>query len=99
MRLTSEQKSAIETVFKQVFTQGKILLFGSRVNDKMQGGDIDLFVDTEQNVDNLFNLKISFLVALKRRIGDQKIDLVFSVFAPLDLKKEVEKKGIVLCQI
>ncbi len=99
MRLTSEQKNAIESVFKKVFVQGKVILFGSRVDDRMQGGDIDLFVETERNPDDLFNLKIAFLVALKSRIGSQKIDVIFSAFAPLALKQEVKNKGVLLCQL
>ncbi len=99
MRLTIEQKEAIKTVFKQVFTQGKVILFGSRVDDTKRGGDIDLFIDTQQNTQNLFTLKIEFLVKLKNKIGSQKIDLVLAPFVSLDFKKEIKEKGVLLCQI
>ncbi len=64
-----------------------------------RGGDIDLFIDTKQNTQDLFNLKIEFLVKLKNRIGNQKVNLVLSSFASLELKKEIKRKGLVLCQI
>ncbi len=91
MRLTIEQQEAIKTVFKQVFTQGKVILFGSRVDDTKRGGDIDLFIDTQQNTQDLFTLKIEFLVKLKNKIGSQKIDLVLVPFVSLDFKKEIKK--------
>ena len=57
----------------------KVYLFGSRLDDKRKGGDIDLFIQSpEHNLLTLRN-KIQFLIDLKARIGDRKIDVVFDL--------------------
>jgi predicted nucleotidyltransferase len=53
-----------------------VYLFGSRVNDNLKGGDIDLLINT--NIEKMtFRNKVVFLAELKKNLGDQKIDLVF----------------------
>lgn len=99
MRLNQEQRTAIEVVFKKVFSHGELVLFGSRVDDAKKGGDIDLFIDPEENAPDLFERKITFLVELKNLIGEQKIDLVMAPFAPSNLQNEIKKTGIKLCKI
>ncbi|MDP2855795.1 MAG: nucleotidyltransferase domain-containing protein, partial [bacterium] len=54
----------------------KIYLFGSRTNDEKKGGDIDLFIETDDNQLTTLENKIVFLARLKLVLGDQKIDLV-----------------------
>lgn len=98
MRLTPEQREAIVTTFLEVFGKGEIRLFGSRVRDELRGGDIDLYVKPEQR-DNLAMKRITYLARLKRRIGDQKIDLVLAGRpASRSIDKEALTKGVVLCQ-
>lgn len=72
MRLIKEEINAIKTAILQQDPHAEIFLFGSRVNDKLKGGDIDLMVLSET-----LNLskKITILVHIKEKIGDQKIDL------------------------
>ena len=49
MRLSTFQVKVIKNTLGQVFGQSaQIYLFGSRVDDQKKGGDIDLFVDTNQ---------------------------------------------------
>jgi predicted nucleotidyltransferase len=75
MRLTDFEKNTIKKIAKNIFgTYVKIFLFGSRVDDSIKGGDIDLFIETA----NLASLqdKISFISKLKLKLGDQKIDVV-----------------------
>ena len=99
MRLSPEQIEAIKETFNKVFTKGEITLFGSRVDDSKKGGDIDLYVSPFDPDDDLFKLKLKFLVDLKSRIGEQKIDLVLEPFASNELKQEVQRTGIKICQI
>lgn len=99
MRLSSEQIEAIKETFIQVFCKGEVMLFGSRTDDSKKGGDIDLYVSPTAPADNLFKLKLKFLVDLKSKIGEQKIDLVLEPFASNELKQEVQKTGIKICQI
>ena len=95
MRLTQKQIEAINESFKEIFQSGKIYLFGSRVDDSKKGGDIDLYIDTDDK-DNLSLKKIDFLVSLKRKIGEQKIDVVISRDKNRAIEQEAIKKGIEL---
>jgi predicted nucleotidyltransferase len=95
MRLTIKEQKAITSTFKEVFKSGKIYLFGSRVDDTKKGGDIDLYIQVE-DTDNLTEKKIDFLVNLKRRIGEQKIDVVISRDTTREIEKEALKEGIMI---
>ena len=83
MRLKSYQIKAIKETFFEVFESGEIYLFGSRVRDNLRGGDIDLYLVVKDKKD-LFKKKIKFLAKLKRKIGEQKIDI----------EKEARKWGV-----
>jgi len=94
MRLKQYEIQAIQESFASTFVQGSIYLFGSRVDDTLQGGDIDLYIDT--SIKNKVAKKIDFLVALKKRIGDQKIDVVLSYNKNRAIEQEAIKHGIEL---
>lgn len=65
----------IKSIAKDVFGPGtRIFLFGSRLDDSPRGGDIDLYVETETTT--RLQDKISFIVNLKMKMDDQKIDVV-----------------------
>jgi predicted nucleotidyltransferase len=79
MRLSQTEIDAIKKVTRMVFGKNsKTLLFGSRVDDNKRGGDIDLYIQYNPTIpeENLYRLKIKFLVQLKKIIGDQKIDVL-----------------------
>ena len=77
MRLTENQISSIQSVARMVFgTHVKVSLFGSRKDDSLKGGDIDLLIKAGEDKMNIRN-KARFLVELKKEIGNQKIDVVF----------------------
>jgi predicted nucleotidyltransferase len=95
MRLTNKEQSAIKESFLEVFKNGEIYLFGSRTDDKKRGGDIDLYLIPEKK-ENLMQKKINFLVSLKRKIGLQKIDVVFNYDTNREIEKEAIKNGILL---
>ena len=89
----------IQEVFKEIFKKGEIFLFGSRIDDTLKGGDIDLFVTTNSREDNNLEKKLDFLALLKQKIGDQKIDLIISKDKNRLIEKEALQKGISLCKI
>ena len=68
----------IKQTFKEVFGDGDIYLFGSRVDDNKKGGDIDLYLVLKDH-SNLFEKKIKFLSRIKKELGEQKIDIVFNM--------------------
>jgi len=78
MRLSSAQIEAIKQEVEHFFgAQAEVWLFGSRVDDKQRGGDVDLFVKSGlRDAEQLAAARFAFLAQLKRRIGDGKIDLV-----------------------
>lgn len=76
MRISSFEREVIIRESRRWFGQNcKVLLFGSRTNDALKGGDIDLFIVPSVNR-NLYMNKIHFLAAIKSKVGDQKIDVV-----------------------
>ena len=78
MRLTNFQTESILQLAKKYFgTDAEVFLFGSRTDDTSRGGDIDLFITGVKDEENLnISNKIRFLAELKKKIGDQKIDVI-----------------------
>ena len=95
MRLTAKEHYAIKKYFFEVFKEGKIYLFGSRVDDNRKGGDIDLYLQIKER-ENLVSKKLDFLVKLKREIGQQKIDVVFDKKLNRVIDRVAISEGIVL---
>ncbi|RUM74990.1 MAG: nucleotidyltransferase domain-containing protein [Sulfurovum sp.] len=93
MRLSDKQHQAIKKYFLEVFKEGQIYLFGSRTDEHKRGGDIDLYIQTE-NKKNLMHKKINFLIKLKREIGLQKIDVVFDKGLDRAIDKVAMQEGI-----
>ena len=92
MRLTQKELNSIKTTFENIFNEGAIYLFGSRIDNSRKGGDIDLYISTKTK-NNLVKKKIDFLVSLKRKIGQQKVDVVLD-FGQNRLIDKVAKEGI-----
>jgi uncharacterized protein len=79
MRLRKTDIAAIREVTTSVFgINSSVFLFGSRTDDSKRGGDIDLLIQCVQPVplSELIKLKIKFLGELKKKIEDQKIDVL-----------------------
>ena len=64
MRLKNYKKEAIIETFKEVFKNGEISLFGSRIDDSKKGGNFDLYLKTPYS----FEKKIKFLAKLKNLV-------------------------------
>ena len=95
MRLNQTYKNVIKSSFFDVFGQGEIYLFGSRVDDTKKGGDIDLYLIVTNHL-NLFKKKIKFLAKIKKKLGEQKIDVVFNIDKDRPIEQEAKKWGIKL---
>lgn len=77
MRLSEAEQQAILTTAREIFgADVQVRLFGSRADDSARGGDIDLLVDVPGPASEAQRAKVRFLVELKRKIGDRKIDVV-----------------------
>ncbi len=66
------EHAAITDEIRRKVPQGTIYLYGSRTNDALRGGDIDLLVIGEPVS---YADQIDLLLAIKARIGEQRIDL------------------------
>jgi predicted nucleotidyltransferase len=95
MRLSDYEIKSIKKTFNQIFNDGEIYLFGSRLNDNIKGGDIDLFIINHKS-ENVLEDKLDFLVTLKQLIGDQKIDVLISRDIKSTIEQEAIKKGFKL---
>lgn len=93
MRLSSFEKSTIVKIGDEVFGFCEIYLFGSRVDNKKLGGDIDLYIKLE-NKTNLFKKRIKFLAKLSMILEEQKIDIIFNEDKSRLIEKEAEKWGV-----
>lgn len=72
MRLSPFERTAIKEIVHSIDSKAQIYLYGSRTNNSLKGGDIDLLIFSEKIE---FKDKISILMEIKRKIGEQKIDL------------------------
>jgi len=98
MRLLENEIKAIKQTFLEVFKQGNIFLFGSRVDDTLKGGDIDLYIvpALTLNKEEVLDKKINFLLKLKNLIGNQKIDVIISKDKNRLIEQEAMHTGIKL---
>jgi predicted nucleotidyltransferase len=78
MRLTDFQIQTIcESAEKNFGKDTHIWLFGSRVDDEANGGDIDLYIESQtKKPTDLITAKLQFLRDLHKKLGEQKIDVV-----------------------
>jgi len=76
MRINNEERAIIKNILHKYFGKhARIVLFGSRTDDRAKGGDIDVLVDTDQT-DDCFTKKLLALSEMQIALGDQKIDLL-----------------------
>ena len=75
MRLTSLEKESIKKAVAQKDPEGVIYLFGSRVDDRARGGDIDMPV-----LSNHLTLadKLSIKARIFEILDEQKLDIIIA---------------------
>lgn len=73
MRLSAEERSAITSSISALDPGAEVFLFGSRADDSLSGGDLDLLIISNRIG---FTEKITLLTELKTQLGDRKIDLL-----------------------
>jgi predicted nucleotidyltransferase len=100
MRLSKFEIDTIRSLANRYFGAGvQVFLFGSRANNQLRGGDIDLFICKPDGGSLKVRSKINFITDLIFIIGEQKIDVVLdspemknSVFL-----KTIHQTGIQIC--
>lgn len=80
MRLTPREQKIITEAIHALDQEAQIYLFGSRVDDRSKGGDIDLLVISQ-------NLEFADVLNLRRtildQIGWQQLDLIIKKHSEL----------------
>ncbi|BBO80255.1 nucleotidyltransferase domain-containing protein [Desulfosarcina ovata] len=75
MRLSSEEKKIIVGAVLNLDAKARIYLFGSRVDDRQKGGDIDILILSDCLT---FKDKLKIKANLFETMEDQKIDLLIA---------------------
>lgn len=98
MRLDHEIVPRLVAEIRQVYgSDADLWLFGSRTDDSAKGGDIDLYVETRDDVSGLDRY-----LECRRRLflllGDRKIDLIVRARSrqPSPIERIARKTGIKL---
>jgi len=77
MRLTPQARAIIRATTQEVFgDQARVRLFGSRTDDNLRGGDIDLLVELPKRQEDSHKKSLTLAARLQMRLGDQPIDVV-----------------------
>ena len=76
MRLSKADIEAIKASFDLHFSKGKVILFGSRLDDEAKGGDIDLLLIVPKN-ERTGMKRLDFLLSCRKAMPYTKIDVVF----------------------
>ena len=77
MRLSAHDREAICRVAGELAGPGaRLLLFGSRTNDELRGGDIDLLIELPEVTPQRFALADRIAARIQRAIGMRRIDVL-----------------------
>ena len=77
MRLTDTTQKIIKTEVNNLLGKyGYIILFGSRIDDRQKGGDIDLFIQTSQQLSNRVEMECRLTARLYVKLGGRKVDVL-----------------------
>jgi predicted nucleotidyltransferase len=77
MRLTDKEIQIIrDSVLDVLGENTRIVLFGSRVDDTLKGGDIDLMIELDQNVDRPALQSARVASGVSRLLSGRKVDVV-----------------------
>jgi len=77
MRLSPRSRDIIRSVAREIFGPGaSVRLFGSRVDDRARGGDIDLLVELPQAVEDRNRKALRMVARLQQELGDQPFDVL-----------------------
>ncbi len=77
MRLTEATQQTIKAeVYKALGSDSQIILFGSRIDDSQKGGDIDLFIQTPQQLSNKVEAECRLSARLYIKLGGRKVDVL-----------------------
>ncbi|MDP2851284.1 MAG: nucleotidyltransferase domain-containing protein [Sulfuricurvum sp.] len=93
MRISSQTVSVLTELARAHFgASASIRLFGSRTNDLVRGGDIDIQIVAPGST---YRDEIAFLVEVERRL-DERVDLRVQRESPLLIDEIAHQEGVLL---
>ena len=105
MRLSAVERRAVESASRETLPAGaRVLLFGSRVDDKRRGGDIDLLVELPGplSAEEAVERRTRFTARLYRLLEERRIDVLMTLRDQHDGRAVVaaaREQGIELARI
>jgi predicted nucleotidyltransferase len=73
MRLPERERAALREIVRRADPAAEVCLYGSRADDALKGGDIDLLIVSERLT---LADKLDFLVQMKDALGERRIDIL-----------------------
>ena len=99
MRLTDHQIAAIRILAYQLAgPQSRVRVFGSRIDDTQQGGDLDLMLELPEPVENPAFLAAQLAAKVSRLMNGRKVDVLLSApnLMRLPIHDVAFKEGVIL---
>jgi len=99
MRLTDQQRHDIRQASVDIFGQtATVSLFGSRVDDSLKGGDVDLLVELPSNVENPAWLVAKLSAKVSRLMAGRRVDVLLSApnLRQLPIHEQAKLTGVAL---
>lgn len=77
MRLSTEQRHSLKAQFaKELGADCEVLLFGSRADDDLRGGDVDLLVRSPRILQRRVWLAARLAARAERLLGGRRVDVL-----------------------
>jgi len=89
-RLSDQQITIIKQLGLSLFNANNVWIFGSRADENLKGGDIDIYLETDK--EQTLKEKIIFLREFDKAFGEQKVDLVINNHQDEQAIFEIAKK-------
>jgi len=99
MRISASEQTAIRQAVHEVAgADARVSVFGSRVDNALRGGDIDLFVDLAHTVEEPILLAARIGARLQRLLGEQRIDVLIATPATAEraIHRVARQTGVAL---
>ena len=97
MRLSDEQISVIRRTVREVLGEdARMWLFGSRVDDIKRGGDVDIYVESDNVIDAPALIAARLSARIQRAMHGRKVDIVLGApnLARFPIHEAARREGI-----
>ncbi len=94
MRLSQKERREIKNILSQIFGEVTVYIFGSRLDDTKRGGDIDIFVQVKEPIENLRAKRAKAQLLLEEKLL-KPVDILIEGEVHSAIAEEA-KKGMVI---